>query len=75
MSYLEVFEKWTGVGVDVSKLFSVGAGAGVLKPEAGAESESEKCDFAHLCRAVPHKHAIHEVAKLQERQIHKISYH
>jgi len=55
MSYLEVFEKWTGVGVDVSKLFSVGAGAGVLKPEAGAESESEKCDSAHLCRAVSHK--------------------
>jgi len=38
----------TGVGVDVSKFFGVGAGAGVLKREAGAELESEKCDSAHL---------------------------
>jgi len=37
----------TGVGVDISKFF--GVGAGVLKPEAGADSESEKCDSAHLC--------------------------
>jgi len=36
----------TGVGVDVSKFF--GVGAGVLKCGAGAESESEKCDSAHL---------------------------
>ena len=39
MSYLEVFGVLTGVGVDVSKIFGVGA---------GAESESEKCDSAHL---------------------------
>ena len=45
MSYLEVFEVLTGVGVDVSKFF--GVGAGVLKRGAGAESESEKCDSAH----------------------------
>jgi len=49
MSYLEVFGVLTGVGVDVSKIFRVGAGAGVLTHEAGAESESEKCDSAHLC--------------------------
>ena len=48
MSYLEVFRVLTGVGVDVSKFFGVGAGAGVLKPEAGVESESEKWDPAHL---------------------------
>jgi len=38
----------TGVRVDVSKIF--GVGAGVLKRGAGAESESEseKCDCAHL---------------------------
>jgi len=47
MSYLEVFGVLTGVGVDVSKIFGVGAGA--LKRGAGVESESEKCDFAHLC--------------------------
>ena len=46
MSYLEVFGVLTGVGVDVSKFF--GVGAGVLKHGAGAESESEKCDSAHL---------------------------
>jgi len=45
MSYLEVFGVLTGVGADVSKFF----GAGVLKHGAGAESESEKCDSAHLC--------------------------
>jgi len=33
---------------DVSKIF--GVGAGVLKRGAGAESESEKCDSAHLWR-------------------------
>ena len=38
----------TGVGVDVSKYFSVGAGAGVLKRGAVVELESEKCDSAHL---------------------------
>ena len=51
MSYLEDFAVFTGVGVDVSKFF--GVGAEVWKPEAGAESESEKCDSAessHLCR-------------------------
>jgi len=37
-----------GIGVDVSKFFRVGAGTGVLKCGAGAESESEKCDSAHL---------------------------
>jgi len=31
MSYLEVFGVLTGVGVDVSKIFGVGAGAGVLR--------------------------------------------
>jgi len=46
MSYLEVFGVQTGVGVDVSKFF--GVGAGVLKRGAGAEKESEKCDSAHL---------------------------
>jgi len=46
MSYLEVFGVLTGVGADVSKFF--GVGAGVLKRGAGAESESEKCDSAHL---------------------------
>jgi len=51
MSYLEVFRVLAGVGVDVSKIFRVGAVAvaGVLKRGAGAESESEKCDSAHLC--------------------------
>jgi len=47
VSYLEVFGVLTGVGVDVSKFFEVGAA--VLKPEAGAESESEKWDSAHRC--------------------------
>jgi len=46
MSSLEVFEVLTGVRVDVSKFF--GVGAGVLKCGAGAESESEKCDSTHL---------------------------
>jgi len=45
MSYLEVFGVKKGVGVAVCNFFRVGAG--VLKPEAGAESE--KCDSAHLC--------------------------
>jgi len=36
----------TGVGVDVSKIF--GVGAGLLKRGAVAELESKKCDFAHL---------------------------
>jgi len=49
MSYLEVFGVLTGVGVDASKF--IGVGARVLKPEAGTESESEKCDPAHLCFA------------------------
>jgi len=46
MTYLDVFGVLTRVGVDVSKFF--GVGAVVLKPEAGAESESEKCNSAHL---------------------------
>ena len=46
MNYLELFGILTGVGVDVSKFFRVGAG--VLKCGAGAESESEICDSAHL---------------------------
>jgi len=46
MSYLEILGVLTGAGVDVSKFF--GVGAGILKPEAGAESESEKCNSAHL---------------------------
>jgi len=48
MSYSEVFGVLTGVRVDVSKFFGVAAGAGVLKRGAGAESESEICDSAHL---------------------------
>jgi len=48
MSYLEIFGVLTGVRVDFSKIFGVGAGAGVLKREAGAEPESEKYDSAHL---------------------------
>jgi len=43
LNYFEVLGVLTGVGVDVSKFF----GAGVLKCEAGAESESEKRDSAH----------------------------
>jgi len=50
MSYLDVFGMLTGAGVDVSKYF--GVGAGVLKHGAGADSESEKCDSAHLCFTV-----------------------
>jgi len=46
MGYLEVFGVLTGVGVDVSKLFAVWAG--VWNCGAGAESEFEKCDSAHL---------------------------
>jgi len=46
MNYLEVFGVLAGVGVDVSKCFRVGSG--VLKHRARAESESEKCDSAHL---------------------------
>jgi len=38
----------TRVGVDVSKFFGVRAGLGVLKHGPGVESESEKCDSAHL---------------------------
>jgi len=44
MSYLEVLGVLTGVGVNVSKFFIVGAG--VLK--RGVESESEKGDSTHL---------------------------
>jgi len=44
MSYLEVFGVLTGVGVDGLKSF--GVGAGVFKPETGAESE--KCYSTHL---------------------------
>jgi len=49
MSYLEVLGVLTRVGVDISKI--LGVGAGVLKHGAGAESESEKCNSAHLCFA------------------------
>jgi len=45
LNYFEVLGVLTGVGVDVSKFF--GVGAGVLKYGAGAESESEKRDSAH----------------------------
>jgi len=55
MSYLEDFGVLTGVRVDDSKFFGVEAGAGVLKCGAGAESESEKCDSAHLCPSVKAK--------------------
>jgi len=48
MSYLDVFGVLTGVRVDVSKFF--GVGAGVLKRGAGAESKSEKCDSTRLRR-------------------------
>ena len=40
MSYLKVFGVLTEIGVDVSKIF--GVGAGVLKHGAGVQSESEK---------------------------------
>ena len=43
---LASFGVLTGVRVDASKIF--GVGAGVLKRGAGAESESEKCDSAQL---------------------------
>jgi len=46
MSYLEVFRVLTRVRVDVSQFR--GVRAGVLKRGAGVESESEKCDSAHL---------------------------
>jgi len=46
MSYLEVFGVSTGVGVEVSKFF--GVGAGVFKRGEGADLQSEKCDSAHL---------------------------
>ena len=49
MSYLEIFRVLTRVGVDISKLFRIWIGARVLKPVTGAELESEKCDYAHLC--------------------------
>jgi len=48
MSYLKVFAVLTEVEVDVSKFFGVRAWAVVLKPEAGVESESEKCDSTHI---------------------------
>ena len=48
VSYLEVFGVLTRVGVDVSKFFGVGVGAGVLQRGAGVESESEKGDSVHL---------------------------
>jgi len=51
MRYLEVFGVSTGVRVDVSNFFGAGAEAGVLKRGTGVESESEKCDSAHLCCA------------------------
>jgi len=40
MNYLKVFGVLTRVGVDVSKIFGVGAGAGFLKYGARAESEN-----------------------------------
>jgi len=48
MSYLKAFGVLTGVGVDVFKIFRSRGRAGVLKRGAGVESESEKCDSAHL---------------------------
>jgi len=54
MSYFEVFGVLTKVGVGVSKIF--GVGAGVLKHGAGVESESEKCDSAHLCCKANHNY-------------------
>jgi len=59
MSYLEFFGVLTGVGVDVSKFFEVGTGAGVSKRGAGVVSESEKCDSAHLCPLAPSPSACH----------------
>jgi len=47
----------TGVGVDVSKFFGVGAGAS--KRGAGMESESQKCDSAHLWRRVDLEQCCH----------------
>jgi len=42
MSYFEVYRVLTGVGIEVPKFCGVGAGAGVLKSEAGAESGLKK---------------------------------
>jgi len=50
MSYLEVFEVSTRVGVDVSKF--IGVRARVLKRGTGAESKSDKGDSTHLCQHV-----------------------
>jgi len=47
-TYKLVFGVVTRVGVNVSNIFGVGARKGILKHGAGAESESEKCDSAHL---------------------------
>jgi len=47
MSCLDTFGVLAGVGINVLKICGVRSGAGVLKPDAGAESESEKCDSAH----------------------------
>jgi len=46
LNSFEVFLVLTGVGVDVSKFF--GVGAEVLKRGAGVELESEKRDSAHV---------------------------
>jgi len=61
MSYLEVFGLLKRVGVEVSKYCGVEAGAGVLKPEEGAESESEKCDSALLCGRCGHGSGVPEL--------------
>jgi len=45
MSCLDYFGVETGVGVEVFKFFGVVGGG--LKPEAGAESASAKCDSIH----------------------------
>jgi len=42
MSYFEVYRVLTGVGIEVPKFCGVGAGAEVLKSEAGAESGLKK---------------------------------
>jgi len=56
MSCLVVFGVLTGVEVDVSKFF--GVGAGVLNRGAGVDSESEKGDSAHLWHKVKLRHRL-----------------
>jgi len=62
MSYLEDFGMLTWVGVLMFQKFL--ESARLLKPEA--ESESEKCDMAHLCRD---SHQTEEWGHLQQHVV------